>query len=81
MVTLAIDAFFETVTLCGRIFKIPKETYFFSLNFTIALVTQSPVSFSNLGLGSTIATVPSGKASVERVQVKISEELGFTVND
>ena len=31
----------------------------------MALVTQRPVCFSNRGLGSTIATVPSGKESVE----------------
>ena len=57
----------------SKMLKTRSEVLFSSSSFTIALVRQTPVSFSNLGLGSTKATVYLGKVLCCKKQDKTSE--------
>ena len=59
-------------------FKTAKEIYFAESIVIMALVTQIPVCFSNLGSGSTIATVSAGSDVFDKVQVIISVVFGLT---
>ena len=64
-----------------QILETPIEVLLSLSSFTMALVWQRPVCFSNFALGVTNAIVPSGKVLCCKKEAKISDVFVFTVMD